>query len=459
MAVVPVVLISELLGLVLASITSGALYHVFVFGVPGDWAEFASLGALASLLVLSLFYMRGLYQTARLLSGRFQVSDVVLIWIAVFLVLAVLGFGFKSGASFSRGFVFLFFSVGLVTLIGQRYVWKQVLSHALDRGALRTKKVVLLGTPDAWQKDSYDATLKRHAVEIVRRFPLPFDAHRSNVAEVQNAMKEILSFLRGSEVEEVLLVGDWAQWCQMQALLSELRAVPLPVRLLPEGNLAELIGRPLTHLGTTHALELQRAPLDGLERTLKRMIDLVFAGLGVLALSPLLLLAALAVRLDSRGPVIFRQTRLGFNGLPFQIYKFRTMTVLENGPSIVQAQRNDQRVTRVGRWLRRTSIDELPQLFNVLKRDMSLVGPRPHALAHDNYYDRLIANYAYRQHVKPGITGWAQVNGCRGETATVELMGRRVELDLWYVANWSFWLDVRIIAQTAIALIFKRDVY
>ena len=145
---------------------------------------------------------------------------------------------------------------------------------------------------------------------------------------------------------------------------------------------------------------------------------------------------------------MFFQTRNGFNGRAFRIVKFRTMHVLEDGSTIRQATRADPRVTRLGRWLRRTNIDELPQLFNVLYGDMSLVGPRPHAVAHNSQYEQLIADYAFRNHVKPGITGWAQVNGYRGETRTTDLMTKRVELDRWYISNWSLWLDIVIMFRT-----------
>jgi lipopolysaccharide/colanic/teichoic acid biosynthesis glycosyltransferase len=158
-------------------------------------------------------------------------------------------------------------------------------------------------------------------------------------------------------------------------------------------------------------------------------------------------------------PVLFTQTRNGFNGRSFRIFKFRTMSVFEDGPQIRQATRNDPRVTSVGRWLRRTSIDELPQLFNVLGGSMSLVGPRPHAVAHNTEYERIVANYAFRYHVKPGISGWAQVNGFRGETSTVNLMEKRVELDLWYVSNWSFWLDVRILWKTLTLAPWQASAY
>ena len=173
----------------------------------------------------------------------------------------------------------------------------------------------------------------------------------------------------------------------------------------------------------------------------------------------MLAIVSVGIKLDSRGPILFRQKRCGFNGSYFQIYKFRSMSVLEDGPSIIQAQFADDRVTRLGAWLRRTSIDELPQLLNVLEGSMSLVGPRPHAVAHDNQFDKMVGNYAFRRRVKPGLTGWAQVNGCRGPTPTAASIERRVEYDLWYIDNWSLRLDFAILLQTPIEILLGRNAY
>jgi putative colanic acid biosynthesis UDP-glucose lipid carrier transferase len=170
-------------------------------------------------------------------------------------------------------------------------------------------------------------------------------------------------------------------------------------------------------------------------------------------------MVAVLIRLDSPGPVLFRQHRLGFNGRGFKICKFRTMSTLEDGFSAVQARPVDDRVTRVGRWLRKTSIDELPQLFNVLGGSMSLVGPRPHAVAHDNHFDKLVRNYAFRQRVKPGLTGWAQIHGYRGPTPTTEHIERRVDYDLWYIDNWRLGLDFVILLQTPFEVLRGRNAY
>ena len=196
-----------------------------------------------------------------------------------------------------------------------------------------------------------------------------------------------------------------------------------------------------------------------MQRAIKRSIDLILAScLSAVLLLPFIIVA-IAIKLDSSGPALFRQTRKGFGGKPFRVLKLRTMSVLEDGPQIAQATQGDTRVTRLGTWLRRNSLDELPQLFNVLKGEMSLVGPRPHAIAHDELYSKSIENYQLRQHVKPGMTGWAQVNGLRGPTPTLDLMWRRIEHDLWYAMNASIILDLKILAMTLVEVLRQRNAY
>jgi exopolysaccharide biosynthesis polyprenyl glycosylphosphotransferase len=215
----------------------------------------------------------------------------------------------------------------------------------------------------------------------------------------------------------------------------------------------------------TEAIRLELEPAQRLrsrarvELAAKRLFDVALAALLLCLLAPVLALTAVLIRLDSEGPALFRQTRLGLRGQPFDILKFRTMTVLENGDRIVQATANDPRVTRVGRLLRKASIDELPQLINVLKGEMSLVGPRPHARAHDEHYARVIENYRTRQEMKPGITGWAQVQGFRGETPTVDAMRQRVECDVWYVDHFSLALDLQILLRTPLEIFRHRNAH
>jgi putative colanic acid biosynthesis UDP-glucose lipid carrier transferase len=201
------------------------------------------------------------------------------------------------------------------------------------------------------------------------------------------------------------------------------------------------------------------APLSTQNTLIKRIEDVIIGSLLLLMLMPIMFAIAIAVKLSSPGPVLFRQMRHGLKGKPFKVWKFRTMTVCENEGNIRQATRNDLRVTKVGAFLRKTSLDELPQFFNVLQGHMSIVGPRPHALSHNEEYSNLIPGYMMRHLVKPGITGWAQVNGWRGETDTLYKMQKRVECDMEYIRSWSLWFDIRIIFATAFKTFFDKNAY
>jgi exopolysaccharide biosynthesis polyprenyl glycosylphosphotransferase len=227
--------------------------------------------------------------------------------------------------------------------------------------------------------------------------------------------------------------------------------IPVEIHLGPERILDRFDSVRIAKHGQMASLQLTRAPLSRTEIIQKRVLDVAIAAGVLIALAPLLAVVALVILLESGRPVFFLQRRYGFNQQEFRIIKFRTMTTLEDGDVVRQATRHDRRVTRVGRFLRKWNIDELPQLINVIKGDMSLVGPRPHALAHNREYESKIALYARRHNVLPGITGWAQVNGFRGETDTDEKMRRRVDHDLYYIDNWSPWFDLRILLKTLLS--------
>ena len=222
-----------------------------------------------------------------------------------------------------------------------------------------------------------------------------------------------------------------------------------------QSHLSDIV-EPQGRDGLLLPVTIQGAPLTAFERAVKRTLDVVGSMTAILLLWPLFLIVAIGIKLDSDGPIIFRQRRTGLKAKEFVIFKFRTMTVLEDGAAVTQACRGDHRATRVGKFLRRSSIDELPQLLNVLKGDMSLVGPRPHAVAHDREYKVHIADYGFRHHIKPGITGWAQVNGLRGETRLLEEMTERVKLDLAYINNWSLGFDINILMRTCFEVLRDR---
>ena len=298
-----------------------------------------------------------------------------------------------------------------------------------------------------------------------------------NVACASATINDLIALSRLFRIDDILVAVAGAGSPAAGAVLRRLSAIPATVRLapvLPAGLLPPGIsplgllpqGLPVAPgqaellLGCP-TLVVCRRPLPGWHAVLKRAEDLVLASLMLAVLSPLMLALAVIVRIDSPGPALFRQKRWGFNNNPITVYKFRSMahTPQPNEAHVVQASRNDPRVTKIGRLLRRSSLDELPQLLNVLRGEMSIVGPRPHAIAHNVHYAALIDDYLGRHRVQPGITGWAQVNGFRGETDTLEKMQKRVEFDLAYIARWSVLFDLRIVLQTALGVFFHRAAY
>jgi putative colanic acid biosysnthesis UDP-glucose lipid carrier transferase len=242
-------------------------------------------------------------------------------------------------------------------------------------------------------------------------------------------------------------------------LLEELKDTTASVYFVPDLYAFDTMQAQVCDLDGIPLFAVRETPFNGMNGVLKRGSDIVFATVLLLMIWPVLLALAAGVRLSSPGPALFRQRRYGLYGESIYVYKFRTMRVCEDGHTVTQAQRNDPRVTRFGSFLRRTSLDELPQLFNVLSGTMSLVGPRPHAVSHNEEYRKVIAGYMLRHKVRPGITGWAQVNGYRGETETVEKMQRRVEYDLDYLRNWSLRLDLNILVRTALLVWRDRNAY
>jgi Undecaprenyl-phosphate glucose phosphotransferase len=437
--------------ILLSGVSSGVIYHLQAIGAAGDIVQYLASATVVLAFFISLMTSGEFYQPGRLLDFKAQIRGMAVVWGGVFLFLAAIVFALKIGDEFSRGATLLFAGFGFACLVGQRIVWQNVLLHALTAHKFSGRNVVLITTGDLYKDEATIENLIKHGSQIRHHFALPAHQHGSRLRE--QIIINILSYLRGSDIDEVVVSSEITRWSELNDLLISLRKVPLPVNLIPCGVVSEFLKRPSHVIGDSISIELQRGPLSGLECALKRALDFFGAGTALIMLLPLLVVTAVAIKLDSPGPILFRQRRCGFNGKPFHILKFRTMTVLEDGESIRQASPSDQRVTRLGRLLRRTSFDELPQLLNVLDGTMSLVGPRPHALAHDNHFDKLVRNYAFRHHVKPGVTGWAQVNGYRGPTPKIADIRNRVEHDLWYIDNWCFALDCLIMIRTVFALI------
>ena len=444
--------------IVTASVAAGAGYHYILLraNIP-DLSPYVGAGNIVAALFVLGVASRGNYKPSKIASARVQLKALVLFWPLALSSLALFLFLLKTGQFFSRGSVVIFGILGFFILLVSRFWISSVLKAALARGAIAGDRAITIADPEAVLGLSQTKILQKSGAREIKRLLLP-SLTSSNYSEGLRLIDQAVQFAKSNSIDCVLLALRWSDEYRRNLICERLQVLPVSVRLLPDQNIESIFSR-TDRLGSEFAIEIQRAPLSGAELAVKRTLDVVLAGGLLVVLLPFLLLVGLLIKLESPGPVIFRQRRQGFNGRQFTIFKFRSMKVLEDGRVIHQACQNDTRVTRIGRFLRATSIDELPQLINVLRGQMSLVGPRPHALAHDDDYSMRIANYAYRQHVKPGVTGWAQVNGFRGETITLALMEQRVAHDLWYVKNWSFWLDLRIVTRTVFEVLRGRNAY
>ncbi|ANQ85410.1 putative glycosyltransferase [Azoarcus olearius] len=272
-------------------------------------------------------------------------------------------------------------------------------------------------------------------------------------------MTELAGYVKQHRIDTIYLALPMATQPRILGLLDDLKDTTASIYFVPDIFVTDLIqGRVDTVCGMP-VVAVCETPFTGLDGALKRVSDVVLAAIILVLLSPLLLAVAAGVKLSSPGPAIFRQRRYGLDGREIVVYKFRSMTTCDDGAVVKQASRNDQRITRFGAFIRRTSLDELPQFFNVLQGRMSIVGPRPHAVAHNETYRKLIKGYMIRHKVKPGITGWAQVNGYRGETETVDKMQKRIDFDLEYLRNWSLKLDLWIIVKTALLVVRDRNAF
>ena len=449
---------ADVLAIITSSVVGGGLYHLSIGGAL-DIGVHAGLGVLASLTYGVTAYRLGLYRLNQLLQGENDTGRVWVSWCLAILLLAVVLFFLKSGAEISRGSVVCFFLLGGTGLAVARWVAKARMRAALMAGAIHGRRAVIIGTHGELTQFARRDLLVRFGLDEVERIVLPREQSWPSLEQQKTDAEMVLQRVRQAPVEEIVLAVPWSQLTEFELLLDRLRVVPLKVRLLPDRAVSTILRRQGAAPQGSYTIEMQRTPLSGLERWAKRLLDVTVAATSLTLLLPIMVVAAAAIKLETAGPVIFRQRRHGFNGKSFLIYKLRTMAVTEDGAAVVQALKEDPRVTRVGRVLRATSIDELPQLWNVLRGDMSIIGPRPHALVHDFEYGKMIANYAYRHHVKPGITGWAQVHGFRGGTPQLELMQQRILLDLWYIDNWSFTLDIHIMVKTVFELLRRRNAY
>jgi Undecaprenyl-phosphate glucose phosphotransferase len=430
---------------VATSVLVGIVYHLAAYGSVGEIESFASLGALVALIFVTIEALHRHYRVPAFIAPARNVKRPVATWTIAILYALAIGFLMKTGGELSRGSVVLLSALGLLPLLLERALVVKTIGLAAKTGGITARRVLLIGPREAIDRFALRYQPWNVGFQIVGQAILRSDG--ATDAELDQAVH----LGRVLEPDDIFVLMPWHASGAIERIADALLALPASIHLGPEQILDRFNEAHIVKIATMTTMCLLRPPLTRFDVAMKRGFDLVVGSIATVALAPMMLAIALAIRLDSKGPILFRQHRYGFNQKPFAIFKFRTMAVEATASGFRQAHPHDPRVTRVGRILRRWNLDELPQLFNVLRGDMALVGPRPHAVPHNQEFERRINLYARRHNVKPGITGWAQVNGLRGATDTEEKMRRRVEYDLYYLDNWSFAFDLRIIGLTLLS--------
>jgi polysaccharide biosynthesis protein PslA len=451
----------ELAALIISAWIAGELILDFVS--PEKSRLYVNAVLTAAIFYAGLGEVTGVYDVDVRFSVRRAWGRVLTAWFATAMFLVTMGFLFKASSDFSRAWALSWFVGGGVAICAARALATQWMRRLKRQGAFNQRVAIFGAGPQGTRLAKYIQGNDKLTIELVGFFddrpPARLDDFQSELP-VRGNLDGLLQAIRMGMIDQVIVALPWSAEVRLQEVVARLAITPIRIRLAPDLASFAFAQRPVVMLGDLPVMTLFERPISGFDQVLKKIEDLLLSGFLILLASPLLLLIAIAVKLDSPGPIFFRQPREGFNNRKFSIWKFRSMRVEEGQTdSIRQAEKGDVRVTRIGRLLRRASLDELPQLFNVLSGEMSLVGPRPHAAstrAGDRLFGDIVATYAARHKVKPGITGWAQVCGWRGETDTEDKLVRRLEHDLYYIENWSVLFDLYVLVRTAPALLSAR---
>ena len=385
-------------------------------------------------------------------------SDAAYAWTAALALALLTAFLLGQIGELSRVSLTLAYLLGIPAVIAVRARTQSLVGRRIRDGELHFETVSVIGNRVDVLNFLIHGELWRNGHRLTNTLYLEEIRGNDGTIETEAITRFAAESLR-SGTDHIIFVGGLSELDGLESMASQLKRFAVNLLYAPALGSRSLQFIDVVAIGRNNSLRFLRTPMSDGAVLFKRATDLAGALAGLLVLSPLFLLVALAIRLESPGPVIFRQARRGFNGEDFMIWKFRSMRVTESGHAMRQAQRDDPRITRVGAFIRRTSIDELPQLVNVLVGQMSLVGPRPHAVSHDDELAAQVAEYAHRQRIKPGITGWAQVNGFRGETSRPDQVEGRVAHDIYYIENWSVLLDVWTLLLTVFSPASRRNAH
>lgn len=423
-----------------------------------EYFMLALIGALAFALIAESF---ALYRSWRVGSFK-EIAFYTFVSWSMSAALIVIGLFFtKLSDDFSRIILGIWFVAGIMGLVGWRAIFKKFL-HAMRKRGHNTRSIALFGLSEkgirlAKEAQNYpEIGYKLNAIYDDRSTDrLSPDFHDLIKGKVQDGIEAAKS----NKFDVIYIALPIEAQHRIQGILADLGDTTATVHVVPDLFMYCLMHGQMAHLGDVQTISVYDNPMSGGAAPLKRIEDIALSVVALALLAIPLLTIAAAIKLTSKGPIIFKQDRYGLNGRKIKVWKFRSMTVMENNTVVTQASKDDPRITKLGAFLRKTSLDELPQFINVLKGDMSVIGPRPHAVSHNEAYRKLVNLYMLRHKVKPGITGWAQVNGWRGETDTIDKMEKRIEYDLEYIRNWSLWLDFKILVFTVLRGFTDKNAY
>lgn len=414
------------------------------------------------ILMFAIGEVFGIYRPSRGRSANEEITLCTLAWTTTFVAMILVGVFTKQIDSFARSTIALWYIIGGLMLLSS-HMSIRALIEWLGKNGYGARRTAIVGANRLGYDIAKNAMQSADSgIKIIGLYD-DRNAERRLADDVDlppfcGNIDLLLEKVRSNEIDTVLIALPMRAEKRIQSLLDQLGNSTASVYIVPDFFVFELLHSRWTHVGGLPVVSVFESPMYGVDGWIKRLLDLTASVVGCILVSPVLIVCALLVRLSSPGPVFFRQKRYGLDGKEILVWKFRSMYTCDNGPVVKQATKNDPRVTPIGRILRRTSLDELPQLFNVIEGSMSLVGPRPHANAHNEHFRKLIRGYMMRHKVKPGITGLAQVEGSRGETDTIEKMEARLALDHRYIREWSLWFDVKILFKT-IFVVVKNEAY
>lgn len=428
--------------------------------------QHAAISLLGALFIVFAFEVAGLYKMRRLRIPVHAAVRMLAVWSVGLALFTITTFFLKISTDFSRVWAILWlttaFSLGAIT----RFVTAFFIKRWARNGVMERRAVIVGGGSAA---EDLIRTLEQQPFNDIRICGIFDDRDAARSPEIVAGypklgnVSELIEFARIAHIDMLIVTLPMTAESRVLGLLKKLWVLPVDIRLSAHNNQLRFRPRAYSYIGSVPMLDIFDRPINDWDSVAKRVFDVVFSVLGIIALSPIMLMIAIAIKLDSKGPVLFKQKRHGFNNEVTWVYKFRSMYTDQCDPTAVKAvTKGDPRVTRVGRIIRKTSLDELPQFFNALKGDLSLVGPRPHAVtaqANDRLFNEVVDGYFGRHRVKPGVTGWAQINGMRGEIDSDEKIRARTELDLHYIENWSLWFDLKILLLTPICLLNTENAY